>query len=65
VISDTTVPPNSLCPNPNRVAAQNPAPGAVVASGATVTLFGGAESPEPTGGTGPTGATGPTARRQP
>jgi serine/threonine-protein kinase len=65
VISDTTVAPNPLCPNPNRVAAQDPAPGgSPVPPGTTVTLFGGAETPEPTGPTGPTaptGGSGPTA----
>ncbi len=64
VISDSTVAPNTLCPNPNRVAQQDPTPGTPVPAGTTVTLFGGAEAPPPTGPTGPTGisgGTGPTA----
>jgi serine/threonine-protein kinase len=59
VISDATVDVNPLCPNPNRVAAQDPGPGVTVSPGTTVTLFGGA-APPPTGPTGPTGGTGTT-----
>ena len=49
---------NPLCPNPNRVALQDPAAGTQVESGSDVALYtGGATSPsgEPTGPTGPTG----------
>ncbi|MGH2637467.1 MAG: PASTA domain-containing protein, partial [Actinomycetota bacterium] len=56
-ISDQTVAVNPLCPNPNRVAAQDPGAGETVPTGTTVTLFGGAET-IPTGPTGPTGTTG-------
>jgi serine/threonine-protein kinase len=56
VISDQTVELNTACPLGNKVAAQDPAPGAVVEPGSTVTLFSGAE----TAPTGPTGASGST-----
>jgi serine/threonine-protein kinase len=51
VISNQTVALNPMCPNGNKVADQNPDPGAEVESGSTVTLYGGAEatqSPTPT-----------------
>ena len=52
-----TAPLLPQCPNPNRIAMQDPAAGATVDVGSTVTLFTGeAESP-----TGPTGTSGPTA----
>jgi serine/threonine-protein kinase len=50
--------PNPLCPNPNRVALQDPAAGTEVQSGSDVQLFTG-EGTSPSGG--PTGPTGPTA----
>jgi beta-lactam-binding protein with PASTA domain/tRNA A-37 threonylcarbamoyl transferase component Bud32 len=56
-ISDERVSVNPLCPNGNKVADQDPAPGTDVEVGSTVTLFAGAE-PVPTGPTGPTGETG-------
>jgi serine/threonine-protein kinase len=59
VISDDTVDADPRCPNPNRVAAQDPGPGVTVPQGTTVTLFAGA-TPPPTGPTGPTGGTGTT-----
>ncbi|MGZ5297765.1 MAG: Stk1 family PASTA domain-containing Ser/Thr kinase [Actinomycetota bacterium] len=49
---------NPLCPNPNRVALQDPAAGTQVQSGSDVALYTGAitsPSGEPTGPTGPTG----------
>jgi len=49
---------NPLCPNPNRVAMQDPAAGTAVQSGSDVQLFTG-EGTSPSGG--PTGPTGPTA----
>ena len=52
---------NPLCPNPNRVALQDPAPGSQVESGSDVALFTGATtspSGEPTGPTGDTGDDG-------
>ena len=60
VISDETRDLNLLCPNPNRVATQEPAPGQEVPAGTTVTLYGGEAPPPPTGPTGGTGGTGPT-----
>jgi serine/threonine-protein kinase len=55
VVSDQTVPPNAACMNGTKVASQDPAPGAEVAAGSTVTLFGGAEttSPSPTASPSP------------
>ena len=53
-----TTTPNPLCPNPNRVALQDPAVGTQVESGSDVALYTGATtspSGEPTGPTGPTG----------
>jgi beta-lactam-binding protein with PASTA domain len=41
--------PNTLCPNPNRVAGQDPSPGTELQPGDTVTLFTGSTSPSPTG----------------
>jgi serine/threonine-protein kinase len=40
-----TTTPNPLCPNPNRVALQDPPAGTTVNAGSTVTLFTGAASP--------------------
>lgn len=52
VLSDVAVTPNPLCPNPNRVASQDPPAGTEVESGTTVTLSssgagGASPSPEP------------------
>jgi eukaryotic-like serine/threonine-protein kinase len=45
--------PNTACPNPNRVAAQDPGPGEEVEPGSTVTLFTGSlGSPSPSDGGG-------------
>ncbi len=57
--SSETRPLNPLCPNGNKVAAQDPAAGAEVPAGSDVFLFPG-EEVVPTGPTGPTGATGET-----
>jgi serine/threonine-protein kinase len=51
-----TMPVLPQCPNPNRVAVQDPAAGTVVDVGSTVTLYTG----ETTSPTGPTGPSGPT-----
>jgi serine/threonine-protein kinase len=53
VISNETVQINPLCPNGNKVADQDPDPGAEVEPGSTVTLYGGADTGSPTGS--PTG----------
>jgi serine/threonine-protein kinase len=55
-----TVPINALCPNGNKVAAQDPTAGTEVPSGTTVFLFAG-EVVIPTGPTSPTGPTGETS----
>jgi serine/threonine-protein kinase len=56
VTSDQQVATNPLCPNGNKVAAQDPQQGAEVQKGSDVTLFAGSgESPSPTGATGATG----------
>jgi beta-lactam-binding protein with PASTA domain len=52
-----TAPVLPQCPNPNRVAIQDPAAGTVVDTGTTVTLFTG-EAASPTGPTGPSGPSG-------
>ena len=52
-----TAPPLPQCPNPNRVALQDPAAGSTVEVGSTVTLFTG-EATSPTGPTGPSGPSG-------
>ncbi len=51
-----TAPLLPQCPNPNRIAMQDPAAGATVDVGSTVTLFTG-EAGSPTGPTGPSGPT--------
>jgi beta-lactam-binding protein with PASTA domain len=51
-----TAPLLPQCPNPNRIAMQDPAAGATVDVGSTVTLFTG-ETGSPTGPTGPSGPT--------
>ncbi len=64
ITSTETRPANPLCPNGNKVAAQDPSPNAPVPAGTSVTLFPGEEAPPPTGPTGPTaptGGSGPTA----
>ncbi len=50
VVNGGMVPSNPLCPNPNRVAKQDPAAGMTVDPGSTVTLYtgGGSPSPSPT-----------------
>ena len=52
-----TAPVLPQCPNPNRVAVQDPAAGTVVDVGSTVTLYTG-EITTPTGPTGPSGPSG-------
>ena len=52
-----TAPVLPQCPNPNRVAIQDPAAGTVVDVGSTVTLYTG-ETTSPTGPTGPSGPSG-------
>jgi eukaryotic-like serine/threonine-protein kinase len=52
-----TMPVLPQCPNPNRVAVQDPAAGTVVDVGSTVTLYTG-ETTSPTGPTGPSGSSG-------
>ena len=49
VISDTAVEPNPICPNPSRVAAQDPPAGTETQTGTTVTLSssGAAGTPSP------------------
>ncbi|MFM7719482.1 MAG: PASTA domain-containing protein, partial [Actinomycetota bacterium] len=46
-ISETAAETNPLCPNPNRVAVQDPAPGTEVTAGTTVVLSGGGAEPSP------------------
>ncbi len=52
-----TAPVLPQCPNPGRVALQDPAAGTVVDVGSTVILYTGEPSSPPTGPTGPTGPT--------
>ena len=47
VIDGGTAPANPLCPTPNRVAVQAPAPGTQVNSGTTITLYLNESSPSP------------------
>jgi len=52
-----TAPILSQCPNPSRIALQDPPAGTTVDVGTTVILYTG-ETPSPTGPTGPSGPTG-------